>query len=166
MTLPGCPRSAGEPRAPCLVVDQGMNIMEVEGDKKRGKKSRLICLYVDWIDGNSIGHDPLLYIEGWSYPSRKPLQGLFSKFPTSKNRSRDKSVQNLKVRFGINTYRYFRSDSTGSTDPHWKFWSWTGSTGSSFSRKIAPSSASHRKLRSRTGSTGGLFSRQLVSDRK
>jgi hypothetical protein len=41
-----------------------MNIMEVEGEEKMGKRSRLICLYVDWIDGNSIGHDPLIYIEG------------------------------------------------------------------------------------------------------
>ena len=24
----------------------------------------MICLYVDWIDGNSIDHDPLIYIEG------------------------------------------------------------------------------------------------------
>jgi hypothetical protein len=38
--------------------------MEVEGEEKRGKMSRLICLYDDWIDGNSIGHDPLIYIEG------------------------------------------------------------------------------------------------------
>jgi hypothetical protein len=41
-----------------------MNIMEVEGEEKMGKWSRLICLYVDWIDGNSIGPDPLIYIEG------------------------------------------------------------------------------------------------------
>jgi hypothetical protein len=47
-----------------LVVDQGMNSMEVEGKEKRGKKSRLICLYDDWIDENSISHDPLIYIEG------------------------------------------------------------------------------------------------------
>jgi hypothetical protein len=61
-----------------------MNSMEVKGEEKRGKRSRLICLYDDWIDGNSIGHDPLIYIEGgWSYPSRKPLQALFSKFSTS-----------------------------------------------------------------------------------
>jgi hypothetical protein len=38
--------------------------MEVEGEEKRGKKSRLICLYVDWIDENSIGHYPLIYIDG------------------------------------------------------------------------------------------------------
>jgi hypothetical protein len=44
-------------------MDQGMNIMEVEGEEKRGKRGRLICLYDDWIDGNSIGHDPLIYIE-------------------------------------------------------------------------------------------------------
>jgi hypothetical protein len=41
-----------------------MNIMEIEGEEKGGKRSRLICLYDDWIDGNSIGHDPLIYIEG------------------------------------------------------------------------------------------------------
>jgi hypothetical protein len=38
--------------------------MEVEGELKMDKKSRLICLYDDWIDENSIGHDPLIYIEG------------------------------------------------------------------------------------------------------
>jgi hypothetical protein len=63
-----------------------MNSMEVEGEEKRGKRNRLICLYDDWIDENSISHDPLIYIEGgWSYPSRKPLQGLFSMLPMSKN---------------------------------------------------------------------------------
>jgi hypothetical protein len=41
-----------------------MNSMEVEGEEKMGKRSRLIYLYDDWIDGNSIGHDPLIYIEG------------------------------------------------------------------------------------------------------
>jgi hypothetical protein len=40
-----------------------MNIIEVEGEEKRGKRSRLICLYDDWIVRNSIGHDPLVYIE-------------------------------------------------------------------------------------------------------
>jgi hypothetical protein len=45
-------------------MDQGMSNMEVEGEEKRGKRSRLIGLYVDWIDRNSIGHDPLIYIEG------------------------------------------------------------------------------------------------------
>jgi hypothetical protein len=40
-----------------------MNNMEVGREEKRGKESRLICLYVDWIDGNSIGHDSLIYIE-------------------------------------------------------------------------------------------------------
>jgi hypothetical protein len=45
-------------------MDQGMNNMEVEGEEKRGKSSRLICLYDDWIDGKSISHDPLIYIEG------------------------------------------------------------------------------------------------------
>jgi hypothetical protein len=80
----GCPRLADEPRVLSLVVDQGMNSMEVGGEEKRGKESRLICLYIDWIDGNSIGQDPLIYIEGrWSYPSMKPLQVLFSKFSMS-----------------------------------------------------------------------------------
>jgi hypothetical protein len=53
---------AGEPRAPSLVVDQGMNIMEVEGEEKRDKRNRLICLFDDLIDEISIGHDPLIYI--------------------------------------------------------------------------------------------------------
>ena len=26
----------------------------------------MLCIYVDWIDGYSIGHDPLIYIEGVS----------------------------------------------------------------------------------------------------
>jgi hypothetical protein len=41
-----------------------MNSMEVEGEEKRGKRNRLICLLDDWIDVNSIGHDPLIYIVG------------------------------------------------------------------------------------------------------
>jgi hypothetical protein len=41
-----------------------MNNMEVEGEEKMGKRNRLICLYDDWIDENSIGHDPLIYKEG------------------------------------------------------------------------------------------------------
>jgi hypothetical protein len=45
-------------------MDKGMNNMEVEGEEKRGKKSRLICLYDNWIDENSIDHDPLIYREG------------------------------------------------------------------------------------------------------
>jgi hypothetical protein len=61
---PGCPRLAGKPRTLFLVVDQGMNSMEVEGEEKIGKRSRFIYLYNDWIDENSIGHDPLIYIEG------------------------------------------------------------------------------------------------------
>jgi hypothetical protein len=63
-TSPGCPRSAGESRTPSLVVDQGMNSMEVEEEEKRGKRNRLVCLLDDLIDGISIGHDPLIYIEG------------------------------------------------------------------------------------------------------
>jgi hypothetical protein len=49
-------------------MDQGMNNTEVEGEEKRGIRSRLICLYDDWIDENSIGHDPLIYIEGVVLP--------------------------------------------------------------------------------------------------
>jgi hypothetical protein len=41
-----------------------MNNMEVEEEEKRGKRNRLICLYIDWIYENSIGHDALIYIEG------------------------------------------------------------------------------------------------------
>jgi hypothetical protein len=40
-----------------------MNSIEVGEESKRGR-SRLICLFDDWIDGDSIGHDPLTYIEG------------------------------------------------------------------------------------------------------
>jgi hypothetical protein len=45
-------------------MDQGMNSMQVEEEEKMGKRSRLICLYDDWIVENSIGRDPLIYIEG------------------------------------------------------------------------------------------------------
>jgi hypothetical protein len=45
-------------------MDQGMNSMEIEGEEKRGKRSRLICLYDDWVVENSIGRDPRVYIEG------------------------------------------------------------------------------------------------------
>jgi hypothetical protein len=66
-------------------MDQGMNIMEVEGKEKRGKKSRLICLYDDWIDGNSIGHDPLIYIEGGGLiPVENLSKAYFSSFPRPK----------------------------------------------------------------------------------
>jgi hypothetical protein len=41
-TSPGCPRPVGKPKAPSLVVNQGMNIMEVGEESKRGR-SRLIC---------------------------------------------------------------------------------------------------------------------------
>ena len=37
----------------------------------------------DWIVGNSIGSDPLIYIEGWSYLSRK-LPNIIFKFSTFK----------------------------------------------------------------------------------
>jgi hypothetical protein len=42
-TTPGCPRSAVKPRALSLVMDQGMNSMEVGEESKRGR-SRLIFL--------------------------------------------------------------------------------------------------------------------------
>jgi hypothetical protein len=42
------------------------------------------CKNDDWMLDNSIGHDPLVYIEGVVlYPSRKPFQDVFSKFHTS-----------------------------------------------------------------------------------
>jgi hypothetical protein len=59
-----------------------MNNMEVEGEEKRGKGSRLIGLYVDWIDGNSIGHDPLIYIEeGSLIPVGNLFKAYFPSFP-------------------------------------------------------------------------------------
>jgi hypothetical protein len=67
---------------PPLVVDQGINSKEVEGEEKKGKRSRLICLYDDWIDGNSIGHDPLIYIEGGGLILVENLsKPYFSSFP-------------------------------------------------------------------------------------
>jgi hypothetical protein len=63
-------------------MDQGMNIMEVEGEEKRGKRSILICLYDDWIDENSIGHNPLIYIErGGLILVRNLSKPHFSSFP-------------------------------------------------------------------------------------
>jgi hypothetical protein len=59
-----------------------MNSIEVEGEEKRGKMSRLICLYVDWIDGISIGHDPLIYIEGVGLiPVENLFKAYFPSFP-------------------------------------------------------------------------------------
>jgi hypothetical protein len=62
-----------------------MNSMEVEGEEKRDKRSRLIGLYVDWIDGNSIGHDPLIYIEGGGLiPVGNLSKAYFLSFPCPK----------------------------------------------------------------------------------
>jgi hypothetical protein len=59
-----------------------MNSMEVEGEEKRGKINRLICLFDDWIDGNSIGHDPLIYIErGGLIPVGNIFEPYFLSFP-------------------------------------------------------------------------------------
>jgi hypothetical protein len=66
-------------------VDEGMNNMEVEGEEKRGKRSRLICLFDDWIDRNSIGHDPLIYKEGDGLiPVGNLSQAYFLSFPRPK----------------------------------------------------------------------------------
>jgi hypothetical protein len=62
-----------------------MNNMEVEGEGKRGKKNRLICLYDDWIYGNSISHDPLIYIEGAGLiPVGNLSKAYFPSFPRPK----------------------------------------------------------------------------------
>jgi hypothetical protein len=54
--------------------------MEVGGEEKRGKRSRLVFCFVDWIDGDSISHDPLIYIEGGGLI---PVENLFkSYFPS------------------------------------------------------------------------------------
>jgi hypothetical protein len=59
-----------------------MNSMEVEGEEKRGKRSRLICFYDDWIDGNSIGHDPPIYMEGVGLiPVGNLFKAYFLSFP-------------------------------------------------------------------------------------
>jgi hypothetical protein len=59
-----------------------MNNMEVEGVEKRDKRSRLICLYDDWIVGNSVGHDPPIYIEGVGLiPVGNLFNAYFSSFP-------------------------------------------------------------------------------------
>jgi hypothetical protein len=66
-------------------MDQGMNSIEVEGEEKRGKRSRLICLYVDWIDENSIVRDPLIYIEGGGLiPLGNLSKAYFLSFPRPK----------------------------------------------------------------------------------
>jgi hypothetical protein len=63
-------------------VDQRKNSIEVEEEEKRGKRSRLICLYVDWIDGISIDHDPLIYIEGVGLiPVGNLFKAYFLSFP-------------------------------------------------------------------------------------
>jgi hypothetical protein len=62
-----------------------MNNMKVEGEEKSGKRSRLIGLYVDWIDENSIGHDPLIYIEGGGLiPIENISKAYFPSFPCPK----------------------------------------------------------------------------------
>jgi hypothetical protein len=66
-------------------MEQGMNNMEVEREDKRDKRSRMICLYDDWIDGNSIGHDPLIYIEeGGLIPVENLSKAYFLSFPRPK----------------------------------------------------------------------------------
>jgi hypothetical protein len=50
-----------------------MNNMGVREDGKMVGVEVVDWFFDDWIDGNLIGHDPLIYIEGWSHPSRKPL---------------------------------------------------------------------------------------------
>jgi hypothetical protein len=62
-----------------------MNNMGLE-KRAKGVGVEVVDLWCfdDWIDGNLISHDPLIYRErGWFYPSRKPLEAFFSKFPTS-----------------------------------------------------------------------------------
>jgi hypothetical protein len=60
-----------------------MNSMEIEGEEKIGKRSRLIYLYDDWIDGISIGHDPLIYIYrgGGLIPVENISKPYFLSFP-------------------------------------------------------------------------------------
>jgi hypothetical protein len=66
-------------------MEQGMNNMEVEGEDKRDKRSRMICLYDDWIDGNPIDHDPLIYIEeGGLIPVGNLSKAYFLSFPRPK----------------------------------------------------------------------------------
>jgi hypothetical protein len=62
-----------------------MNNMEVEGEEKRGKRNILIYLFDDWIDENSIGHDPLIYIvEGGLIPVGNLSETYFLSFPRPK----------------------------------------------------------------------------------
>ena len=60
-TSSGCPRSADKPRAPSLVVDQGMNSIKVG---EEGKREFVDWFCVNWIVGDSITHDPPIFIEG------------------------------------------------------------------------------------------------------
>jgi hypothetical protein len=62
-----------------------MNNMEIGEESKRGR-SRLILLCLTWIDGNSIGHDPLIYIYrgGGLIPVGNLSKTYFSSFPRPK----------------------------------------------------------------------------------
>jgi hypothetical protein len=61
-----------------------MNNMEVGEDSKRDR-SRLICCVDDWIDENSIGRDPLVYIEEDSLiPVGNLSKSYFLSFPRPK----------------------------------------------------------------------------------
>jgi hypothetical protein len=73
-----------------------MNSMEVEGEEKRGKRSRLICLYDDWIDENSIGHGPIIYIEGGGLiPVENLSKAYFPSFPRPKT---DLEINRFEIR--------------------------------------------------------------------
>jgi hypothetical protein len=85
-TSPGCPRSAGKPRAPSLVVDQGMNNMEIGEESKRGR-SRLICCVwrLDrWELNRPWSSHIYIYREGGLIPVGNLFNTYFLSFPRPK----------------------------------------------------------------------------------
>jgi hypothetical protein len=51
------------PRMPLNLVGKLIEQQETLREENYGKGVDMLC-FDDWIDGNSIGYDPLIYIEG------------------------------------------------------------------------------------------------------
>jgi hypothetical protein len=55
---------ARPPKIPTNLVEKLARQQERLRRRNLGKEMDSFIFFVDWIDGNSIGHDPLIYIEG------------------------------------------------------------------------------------------------------
>jgi hypothetical protein len=89
---------ARPPRTPIKLVESRAE-QQNRGETAENYVCR--CVFDDWMVENSIGYDPLIYIEGgWSYPGRKYVQGKISKFPTSKPK-----IDLTRDRFGLGQTR-------------------------------------------------------------